>query len=235
MQSHLKKSGYIMQVSIFPTKFLLGVLFAVVQCTAQAQVSDIERARKWGIEAFNAYENRQEKRAAQLYLRAAKAGNPNAQYNIAIMRINQETTIVSEKQALQFLRLSAQSNFADAQWTLGKLLEKNDAAASAMWHEKAAQQGLPQAQVALANLYFLGRGVPQSDQISARWYQRAAEGGEVHAQATMGAFYERGIGVERDWQQAVTWYALAARQGDQVAGLQAKYLVERLAKGDAPL
>jgi uncharacterized protein len=216
-------------------KLVLSLFIASAPYSAIAQTSQLERARQWGIEAFKAYESGQEKQAALLYLRAAKAGNPSAQYNIAIMRINQETRLISEKKALEFLQSSAQSNSPDAQWTLGKLLEKSDLTASAKWHERAAQQGLPQAQVALANLYFLGRGVPQSDVISARWYQRAAQAGEVHAQATMGAFYERGIGVERDWQQAVSWYAMAARQGDQVAGLQAKYLVERLAKGEAPL
>jgi uncharacterized protein len=215
--------------------YRLCALVVVGLACGAAVAADSPAARKMGNQALAAYESGSTDQAAQLYLRAAKLGNANAQYNIAVMRINGETRRLSEKQAQLFLQLSADQGFAHAQEMLARLIEKSQPQKALALLEQAASNGLAQAQTKLANLYFLGIGVVQSDQLAAKWYGLAAQAGDVQAQATMGAYLERGIGVAPDWQQAVSWYALAGRQGDIVAALQAKDLASRIARGEGPL
>lgn len=99
------------------------------------------------------------------------------------------------------------------------------ATAYAEWRP-LAEAGDPLAQVALANLYAQGTGVPRDPAKAARWYALAAEQGNVTGQLNLGDYYARGHGVPRDLVQAYMWLELAARQGhawatgrrDEVAG-----------------
>ena len=43
------------------------------------------------------------------------------------------------------------------------------------WYRNAADQGDPEAQISLSNLYREGKGVGQSDEEAAKWFQRAVE------------------------------------------------------------
>ena len=74
----------------------------------------------------------------------------------------------------------------------------------------------PEAEYALADLYFNGRGLGQ-DYISALdWYRRGALRGHVGALYTMGSMYEKGWGGERDLVEAYAWYSLANKTPDKV-------------------
>ena len=63
-------------------------------------------------------------------------------------------------------------------------------------------------------MYFLGQGVPQSDQEAVKWYCKAAEQGDAMAQNGLGTMYGNGRGVPQSDQEAVKWYRKAAEQGD---------------------
>lgn len=80
-----------------------------------------------------------------------------------------------------------------------------------------AERGDVEAQVALANMYLLGVGVPQDDGQAVKWYRRAAEQGEVIAQINLGELYAAGRGVARDGVLAYMWFSLAAAQGHSYA------------------
>ena len=97
-----------------------------------------------------------------------------------------------------------------------------------MWWQKAAEQGLVEAQVQLATQYFLGRGAPKDWKLAARWYEAAAENGDGGAQYIIASFYEHGDGVAQDLHKALDWYVRAARQGDAGAAIQAKDVARRL-------
>lgn len=71
-----------------------------------------------------------------------------------------------------------------------------------------------QAQVAVAEAYFYGRGVSTNRAEAVRWYQVAAEAGESDAQASLGLCLFRGWGTERDVRAAVGWWRRAAEQGN---------------------
>ncbi len=70
-------------------------------------------------------------------------------------------------------------------------------------------------QIALANAYFIGRGVPKDAKMAAYWFERAANLGDPSAQNEVGFFYQTGTGVAKDEQRAFHWYQLAAANGSR--------------------
>jgi TPR repeat protein len=100
---------------------------------------------------------------------------------------------------------------------------------AATWHEKAASQGLANAQYQLGLLYERGEGVARDQSEAARWYLQAAEQGEIPAQARLGLMYLDGRGVAQDDVRAFAWLDLAAAKLDDQA------LRERVARARADL
>ena len=80
-----------------------------------------------------------------------------------------------------------------------------------------AQSFLPDAEVALATLYFLGLGGKKSDERAVELYRSAAEKGHLDAQLELGYLYYSGQGVDQDYQQALYWFEKAAMNGYPMA------------------
>ncbi|WP_305801890.1 tetratricopeptide repeat protein, partial [Thiolapillus sp.] len=57
------------------------------------------------------------------------------------------------------------------------------------WYQKAAEQGLPKAQVNLGLMYGEGQGVRQDFKEAVKWYRKAAEQGLTEAQIILGGMY----------------------------------------------
>ena len=209
-------------------------------CAANAQSPQPSSSResevsRWNRDAFAAYERDDLPLALSLYQKAARAGDPSAKYNLAVMRVRDETTRPSLDDALRLLRESASAGFAPAQFMLGSMLDAGQfvtrsSAEAARWFGLAAKQGHPDAALALGLQYFLGRGVAQDYALAARWYRQAAEADDVAAQYILASMYEQGLGVAADLESALLWYTAAARQGDVAARVKAKALVERMAR-----
>lgn len=190
---------------------------------------------RWNREAFDLYEAGQTERALSLYMKAAARGDPSARYNVAVIRLRDDSRRPSLATAIGHLRASAQAGFAPAQLMLGALLESGrhvtaSQSEATAWFAKAAEQGLVDAQLSLATQYYLGRGVAQDYAAAARWYLAAAEGGDVAAQYMAASMLATGLGVQRNLREALQWYTAAARQGDIAAREQARVLTERLAR-----
>jgi TPR repeat protein len=77
--------------------------------------------------------------------------------------------------------------------------------------EDAARNG--SAQVYLAWLCGVGRGMPRNPQEAAEWYRKAAEQGLAVAQRELAIRYDNGLGVTKDANEAVRWDRQAAAQG----------------------
>src|SRR5579863_10313469 len=77
----------------------------------------------------------------------------------------------------------------------------------------AAEHGTVQDEIALADAYFMGRGLPQDIKLAAFWYEKAAGAGDPLAQNQIGYFYESGLGVPMDGARAAHWFQLAAACG----------------------
>jgi TPR repeat protein len=83
------------------------------------------------------------------------------------------------------------------------------------WYQKAAEQGVVEAQFNLAHLLV-------TEEISAvaaaEWMLKAAEQGMVDAEYLMGVIYAEGIGVEIDRAEARLWLGKAIAKGHAEAG-----------------
>jgi hypothetical protein len=85
------------------------------------------------------------------------------------------------------------------------------------WYQKAADQGLTEAECNLGDCYKDGIGVAQSATEAVRWYQKAANQGYASAQFNLGSCYYAGIGVDKDANEGVKWWRRAADQGESFA------------------
>ncbi len=70
------------------------------------------------------------------------------------------------------------------------------------------------AQDRLADLYMLGRGVPQNDAQAFNWYARTAAQGYAMAQCNLAYMHAQGLGTPADQTAATTLYLQAAAQGE---------------------
>jgi uncharacterized protein len=124
--------------------------------------------------------------------------------------------------AAALLQPLARAGNAVAQWRLGLLYHRgqgvaeNDAQAR-QWFEKAAQQGLAEAQFELANLLLYGlapapEGVDPA-RLAAQWYFEAAAQGHAQAQYSLGILFLTGSGVQVCADEAAKWIRRAAAQG----------------------
>ncbi len=75
-----------------------------------------------------------------------------------------------------------------------------------------ADQGDSRAQIALAGMYYDGRGVDQNFQEALRLYRKAASQGEAGAQYALGGMYYLGQCVQKDFTEAANWFMKAAKQ-----------------------
>jgi TPR repeat protein len=82
---------------------------------------------------------------------------------------------------------------------------------------RMAEQGNPQAQRKVGQVYYEGKGVQQDYRLAMHWFRLAAEQGDAEAQNGVGTLYDNGKGVPRDYQEAARWFRLAAEQGHVLA------------------
>jgi uncharacterized protein len=85
------------------------------------------------------------------------------------------------------------------------------------WFERAARQGLPDAQYHLGNMYAYGLARLPADadpsRLAAQWYFEAARQGHAEAQYSLGILFLTGSGVEQSPAEATRWIEKAAAQG----------------------
>ena len=82
---------------------------------------------------------------------------------------------------------------------------------------RAAEQGDPEAQSQLGDLYQRGNGVPEDDAEAVAWFRRAAGQGYADAQFRLGFVYSNGEGVSPDEVESLGWFRRAAEQGHDAA------------------
>ena len=77
-------------------------------------------------------------------------------------------------------------------------------------YRQAADQGDPEGQVRLGNMYYDGKGVAKDYAEAVKWYRMAADQGYAWGQKNLGLSYEFGEGVKQDYAEAVKWYRNSA-------------------------
>jgi hypothetical protein len=91
---------------------------------------------------------------------------------------------------------------------------KKDFPEALRWFTRSAEQGDPDAQVSLGQMYEDGEGVAQNYALAADSYRKAAEhvpdfGGAGQGRNRLGLLYLDGHGVPKDYVQAYLWFKLA--------------------------
>ncbi|MGE4088407.1 MAG: tetratricopeptide repeat protein [Immundisolibacter sp.] len=136
-------------------------------------------------------------------------------------------------QAVRLLEPLARGGNPIAQLRLGLLyyhghgVRESDAHAL-QWFERAARQGLADAQFQVGNMYAYGlvelSGDADPARVAAQWYFEAARQGHAEAQYSLGILFLTGSGVVQDAAEAARWIERAAALGhaDAAAYLQGK-------------
>lgn len=93
-------------------------------------------------------------------------------------------------------------------------VERRDWAAALAEFEPLAEQGVPDAQVNLGNLYLKGWGVREDPAAALRWFRKAADQGNAVGQGKLGLMYFFGFGLAVDHAEAARWFRKAAVQGE---------------------
>lgn len=127
--------------------------------------------------------------------------------------------------AYELFLKAANMGYAPSQYKLGLCYEYGllnlpiDARRSISWYTKAAEQGDPEAELALSGWYLTGsEGIlKQSDTEAYLWARRAADKGLAKAEYAVGYYSENGVGVKMDAMEAQRWYLRAAGQGNKRA------------------
>ena len=94
--------------------------------------------------------------------------------------------------------------------------------------QKAAEQGLAEAQLDLGVMYFKGSGVAQDYKQAVFWTHKAAEQGNANAQRILGTMYDIGVGVVQDNKLAYVWSSVSAANGDVEAATNRDLFAKRL-------
>ncbi len=124
--------------------------------------------------------------------------------------VNLPSTPRCSEEELAKLKFLAEGNNPAAQFEWACLLLISSKNKEAMqWFEKAAKQGMPDAQLNLGVLYRDEKDFKQA----ATWFEIAAQNNVLEAQFQLGCFYEKGIGVSQNFETAVEWYRKAAEGG----------------------
>lgn len=156
-------------------------------------------------------------RAGQLLEKAAAAGHPLANYNLALalLATGQEA---DDRRAVTCLRIAAKAEIGDAMQALGTLarqgrgLPQSDEAAAG-WMKKAAAAGNVPAEVEYAIMLFNGTGVAKDEEAAAKLFLRAAHQGNPIAQNRLAKLYQFGLGIAPDRIEAAAWHLAARSQG----------------------
>lgn len=146
---------------------------------------------------------------------AAESDDPKAQFYLYCL--NKET---NKELAEIWLRKSATNNYAEAQNTLGLLIDEqnnNQSPEAYTWYLRAANQDHAYAQYNLGLCYLFGSGTDKKIEEAALWLEKAAQQGHVPAQYNIGLMYQNGDGIQKDISKAIFWWEKAASQNDMNA------------------
>lgn len=163
-----------------------------------------------------AYQNGDYPAAYAEWLKLAETGHAQACHNLAILYLNGQGVEENFMQAQYWCLQSAQAGHAPAQHHLALMLAENDPEAAVDWLEKAAEQGLAEAQFTLGEHYRLGQHRPEDLDTAADWYEAAALQGHPNAQYNLGVLYANA----GHFAQARYWWEKSTDNPEAQAALQ---------------
>jgi TPR repeat protein len=181
-----------------------------------AQNNHSEAQVEWGKSYFRRQEYRQ---SMEWFLKAAQAGNADAQHWMAYIYHNGIGIQRNFAEAMLWDMKSAANGFSAAMDTIGYMYEHGegvtiDYSAALKWYNRAAAAGNIHGQSNLASLYFNGRGVPQDFAKAAELYTKPAAEDLAEAQYALGFILVRGFAGKTDSARGIYLLQKAAAQND---------------------
>lgn len=147
-------------------------------------------------------------------LRAAEAGDREAQYKLGFMYSFGRGVDLNGKEAVRWYTKAADQGKVEALLRIGDMYRDGfgvqvDYGEAFQWYQKGAELGNRDCQFYIAGMYFRGRGVEQDYEKAFAWYLKAAEQGSAGAQMKLAemCFYEEGT--KGDLVESWKWLLLA--------------------------
>ena len=159
------------------------------------------------------------KRAADLFEKAARTATPRRNTTLPSSISTARAAPPTRRRRPSGCRRRLSRQPAAAEYDLGGFYQFGrgvpiDKAKAAEWTGKAAEAGLPEAEVEYGVMLFKGEGVAVDEQRAAKMFRLSAEQGNPVAQNRLARLYANGVVVgPADPVQAAKWHLLAREAG----------------------
>ena len=150
---------------------------------------------------------------------SAEKGHTVAQYLLGSAYSNGLGTPKDLQKALLWFVKSFEHGNEKAALKLARVLGAAQSTLAFQFLIEAAEKGMAEAQLAVADCYANAIGVEQDSRLALDWYRSAAEHGLPTAQFALGQAHEMGVGIDEDLVLATQWYREAAVHGHPGAQL----------------
>jgi TPR repeat protein len=173
-------------------------------------------------------------RAEGAIRKAAKAGNPEAQFRLGVMYGNGDGVGLDYRQARTWFEKAAAQGHQSALITLAWMYAngtgvESDEDRARDFFLKAAELGSAKAQYVVGTMYrFAQYGVKKDIPTAVQWYLKAADQGMATAQFALGKMLMQGKAVIQDDAAALQWLSLAHVNGSKRAEDYVKQLIKRM-------
>lgn len=172
---------------------------------------------------------------------AQDLSHPPSANALGVMYLEGQQVAKDIEKARKWLLLASSYGSRVADYNLGLMdsyglstpLLKEDYVSAFRWFSKAAKLNLEQAYLALAQLYFQGKGVKQDYQKALTWYTKAADSGNEEAMAQTALLYSKNY--SSSLPRSISWLMLILGIQQQENRQKAFYWMQRAAvRGYAP-
>jgi len=154
------------------------------------------------------------------YLEAAEAGEPRAQFLLAMQYELGVRGAPNPEKAFHWYRQAAEGGYAQAQYKLGLLLspkgDKGDFTKAANWFHQAAENGVAEAAFNYALMCEQGLGVEKNLNEAVVWHEKAAVGGQAKSAMSLATLYSRGVEGSPNRMKALAWLRIAEAMGESI-------------------
>lgn len=149
----------------------------------------------------------------ELRLRAEQ-GDLRAQHQLGLVLMKGAGVPENAEEGARWMGKASLKNYAPSQFFYGIMLRVSGSRELGLeMIERAAEQGLPEAQMFLGMTYLEGDGVPKDIPQAINWFQKAGEGGIGDAFTNLGYIYWDGNGVPQDRKLGASYWKKAAKMG----------------------
>jgi TPR repeat protein len=149
----------------------------------------------------------------ELKLRAEQGDLPS-QHQFGVVLIVGAGVPQNHKEGFGWLSKASAKNYAPSQFMCGTILRLAGQADQGLeLIQRAAEQGLPEAQMLLGTIYLNGDGISKDVTQAIFWLRKAGDGGNGDAFTNLGNIYCDGDGVPRDPRKGVGYHKKSADMG----------------------